>query len=40
MSPIKSELRSWMRRMLRVGRNSSATTRTEMQALQVSQAGR
>ena len=33
-------LRSAMRRMLRVGRKSSATTRTETQARQVSQAGR
>ena len=29
-----------MRRMLRVGRKSSATTRTDMQARQASQAGR
>ena len=40
ISPIRSALSSRMRRMLREGRNSSATTRTETQARHASQAGR
>ena len=40
MSPVRSALRSWIRRMLRVGWKSSTTTRTETQERQASQAGR
>ena len=40
MSPTTSLLRSAARRMLRVGTKSAATTRTDTQARQLSQAGR
>ena len=40
MSPTTSPLRSATRRMLRDGAKSAATTRTDTQARQVSQAGR